>query len=171
MMLKTLLVSTAVVFMATLSAVSAAIPGKTGALISASKYCIFLPPKYGGGISENEDRAVAFCNQPIPTAPQARILPAGFIKSVHLIRNTRKKWVQITGKIDRTKYGLSSRDEGGQYDIKAPQGASYDGYKYFVEFVEPDVNIYCLRVCTHKADCPTNKSTRGCKEVLGGNYS
>ncbi|KAF9900208.1 hypothetical protein EC991_007776 [Linnemannia zychae] len=171
MMLKTLLASAAIAFVATLSTVSAGIPGQTGALISADEYCIFLPPKYGGGISENEDSAIAFCNKAIPSAPKAKILPAGFIKSVHLTRNTQKQWVQITGKIDRTKYGLSSKDGGGQYDIKAPPGASYADYKYFVELVEPDINIYCLRVCKNKADCPVNKSTYGCEKVLGGDYS
>ncbi|KAF9122072.1 hypothetical protein BGW39_010051 [Mortierella sp. 14UC] len=171
MMLKTLLASTAIAFVATLSTVSAGIAGQTGALISINEYCIFLPPKAGGGISESEDSAIAFCNKPIASAPKAKILPAGFIKSIHLTRNTQKQWVQITGRIDRTKYRLSSKDGGGQYDIKAPQGASYAGYKYFVELVEPDSNIYCLRVCKNKADCPVHRSTYGCKSVLGGDYS
>ncbi|KAH7055363.1 hypothetical protein BKA57DRAFT_453633 [Linnemannia elongata] len=167
MMLKTLLASSLVALAATLSTVSAGIAGQTGALISSSEYCIFLPPKYGGDIAESEDVAIAFCNKAIATAPKAKILPTGFIKSVHLVRNTQKGWVQITGRIDRTKYGLSKNDGGGQYDIKAPPGGSYAGYKYFVQLVEPDSNIYCLRVCTNKADCPTGKSTYGCKGVLG----
>ncbi|KAF9921221.1 hypothetical protein FBU30_008787 [Linnemannia zychae] len=171
MMLKTLLASATVALVATLSTVSAGIPGQTGALISTDEYCIFLPPKYGGDIAESEDSAIAFCNKDIATAPKAKILPPGFIKSIHITRNTQKGWVQITGKIDRTKYGLKSNDGGGQYDIKAPQGASYDGYNYFVQLVEPDINIYCLRVCKQKADCPVNKSTYGCKSVLGGDYS
>ncbi|KAF9577058.1 hypothetical protein BGW38_007982, partial [Lunasporangiospora selenospora] len=31
--------------------------GQTGAIISQTDFCLFLPPKYGGGIAENEDRA------------------------------------------------------------------------------------------------------------------
>lgn len=170
-MLKTLLASSLVALAATLSTVSAGIPGQTGALISETEYCIFLPPKYGGGIAENEDVAIAFCNKAIPSAPKAKILPAGFIKSIHMSRNTQKGWVQITGRIDRSKYGLSKNDGGGQYDIKAPRGASYAGYNHFVELVEPDSNIYCLRVCKEKVDCNTGKSTYGCKKVLGGDYS
>ncbi|KAK3814531.1 MAG: hypothetical protein JOS17DRAFT_760690 [Linnemannia elongata] len=167
MMLKTLLASSLVALATTLSTVSAGMAGKTGALISAHEYCIFLPPKYGGNIADSEDVAIAFCNKPIRTAPKAKILPKDFIKSVHLVRNTQKGWVQITGRIDRSKYGLSKKDEGGQYDTRAPRGASYAGYKYFVQIVEPDSDIYCLRACKNKADCPTNKSTRGCQGVLG----
>ncbi|KAG0315443.1 hypothetical protein BGZ97_008234 [Linnemannia gamsii] len=169
-MLKTLLASSLVALAATLSTVSAGVPGQTGALISATEYCIFLPPEYGGGIAENEDHAIAFCNKDIASAPKAKILPAGFIKSVHFVRNTQKDWVQITGRIDRTKYGLKNSDGGGQYDIKAPRGASYAGYKYFVELVEPDKNTYCLRACKEKRDCNTGKSTYGCEGVLGKGF-
>ncbi|KAG0297107.1 hypothetical protein BGZ96_007658 [Linnemannia gamsii] len=170
-MLKTLLASSLVALAATLSTVSAGIPGQTGALISDKEYCIFLPPKYGGGISESEDVAIAFCNKPISSAPKAKILPAGFIKSIHFVHNTKKGYVQITGQIDRTKYGLNKKDGGGQYDIKAPRGASYAGYNHFVELIEPDIGRYCLRVCKEKADCNTGKSTYGCEGVIGGDYS
>ncbi|KAK3837171.1 MAG: hypothetical protein JOS17DRAFT_733342 [Linnemannia elongata] len=172
MMLKTLLASSLVALAATLSTVSAAIPGKIGVLTSSSEYCIFLPPKSGGNIADSEDVALAFCNKDIHAATNSKRLPAGFIKSVHLVRNTQKGWVQITGRIDRTKYGLSKNDGGGQYDIKAPPGSSYVDYKYYVQLIEPDSNIYCLRVCKNKIDCPTNKSTKGCTGVLGpGDYS
>ncbi|KAF8952750.1 hypothetical protein BGZ46_003383 [Entomortierella lignicola] len=149
----------------------ATVTGQTAALISASEYCLFLPPKYGGNISDNEDRAVAFCNKNITTAPKAGTLPTGFIKSIHFVQNTSKDYVQITGRIDRTKYGLSSKDGGGQYDMKAPVGSKCAGYTSFVQLIEPDAQIYCLRCCKTKSDCPTNKSTDGCKAVLGGDYS
>ncbi|KAF9085429.1 hypothetical protein BGX29_000828 [Mortierella sp. GBA35] len=170
MMLKTFLASS-IALVASMAVVSAGVPGQTGALISTDEYCIFLPPKYGGGIAENEDSAIAFCNKPIATAPKAKILPPGLIKSIHLTRNTAAGWVQITGKIDGSKYGLSAKDGGGQYDIKAPVGASYDGYKHFVELIEPDINRYCLRVCKNKGDCNTGRSTYGCEKVVPGDYS
>ncbi|KAG0322767.1 hypothetical protein BGZ99_003155 [Dissophora globulifera] len=149
----------------------ATVTGQTAALISASQYCIFLPPKKGGNIADNEDKAVAFCNKAISTAPKAGILPTGFIKSIHFVHDTTKNYVQITGKIDRSKYSLSASDGGGQYDMKAPVGSHCAGYTSFVQLIEPDEQIYCLRCCKNKADCPTNKSTKGCKAVLGGSYS
>ncbi|KAF8920462.1 hypothetical protein EDD21DRAFT_391375 [Dissophora ornata] len=151
--------------------VSLAVTGQTAALISASQYCLFLPPKAGGNISDNEGRAVAFCNEAISTAPKAGTLPTGFIKSVHFVHNTSKNYVQITGRIDRSKYSLSKNDGGGQYDMKAPVGSHCAGYTSFVQLIEPDAQIYCLRCCMTKTDCPTGKSTDGCEAVLGGNYS
>ncbi|KAF9435028.1 hypothetical protein BGZ76_007007 [Entomortierella beljakovae] len=171
---KSFLISASAI-LAVLSLTSAApaerVKGQTAAVISATDFCIFLPPVRGGGIAEHEDDAVAFCTKPIPTAPNAGILPAGFIKTAHFVKNTSKDYVQVTGRIDRRKYGLSSGDGGGQYDIKAPVGSKCAGYRYYVELVEPDINVYCMRCCKNKKDCPVNKSTYGCKRVLGGDYS
>ncbi|KAI7820922.1 hypothetical protein BC939DRAFT_213021 [Gamsiella multidivaricata] len=169
---NSLLVSSILVALASVvTAAPAKVTGQTAAVISAKKFCIFLPPKYGGGISESEDSAVAFCTEPISSAPKAGTLPAGFIKTTHFVTNTQKGYVQVTGRIDRSKYGLSSKDGGGQYDIKAPVGSKCAGYNYYVELVEPDSQRYCIRCCKNKADCPVNKSTYGCEAVLGGDYS
>ncbi|KAF9351054.1 hypothetical protein BGX26_010844 [Mortierella sp. AD094] len=146
--------------------------GQTGVILSQTDFCIFLPPKFGGDIAANEDRAVAFCTKPnLPGATNAQVLPAGFIKTAHFVTNTQKGYVQITGRIDRSKYGLSANDGGGQYDMRAPVGALCNGYKSFVQLTEPDAQIYCIRCCQNKADCPVNKSTYGCEKVLGGDYS
>ncbi|KAF9360080.1 hypothetical protein BGX34_007972 [Mortierella sp. NVP85] len=147
-------------------------PGQIGVILDSDNYCIFLPPEEGGDIAANEDRAVAFCNKPnMPGAPEARVLPEGFIQSVHFVSNTQKNYVQITGRFDRSKYGLSAKDGGGQYDMRAPVGAACNGYNAFVQLTEADDQIYCIRCCKNKADCPVNRSTQGCVRVLGGDYS
>ncbi|KAF9993091.1 hypothetical protein BGZ79_002310 [Entomortierella chlamydospora] len=145
--------------------------GQTGVILSQTDFCIFLPPKFGGDIAANEDRAVAFCTKPNLPGANAQVLPAGFIKSAHFVTNTQKGYVQVTGLFDRTKYGLSAKDGGGQYDMRAPVGALCSGYKSFVQLTEPDTQMYCIRCCQNKADCPVNKSTYGCEKVLGGDYS
>ncbi|KAF9356350.1 hypothetical protein BGX26_005388 [Mortierella sp. AD094] len=145
--------------------------GQTAALISDTEYCIFLPPEQGGNIADNEDRAVAFCNVAIETAPNAGIIPQGLIQSLHFVENTDEGWVQITGRLDPSAYGLSSDDQGGQYDMRAPVGASYPGYNAFVQITEPNSGTYCLRVCKNESDCPVNKSEYGCETVIGGDYS
>ncbi|KAG0216320.1 hypothetical protein B0O80DRAFT_471983 [Mortierella sp. GBAus27b] len=146
--------------------------GKAAAIESADRFCIFLPPQPGGGIAEHEDDATAFCTVAnVNGATGAQVLPRGFIQTAHFTENKSKKWVQVTGRMDGKKYSLSKSDEGGQYDTKAPLGASCFGYNYFVELVEPDSDIYCIRCCVNKADCPVNKSTYGCEKVLGGDYS
>lgn len=146
--------------------------GQTGAIWDANDFCIFLPPSYGGDISANEDKAVAFCTKDnVYGATKARVLPAGFIQSAHFVSNPSKGYVQVTGRMDRSKYGLSSKDGGGQYDMRAPVGATCAGYASFVQLTEPDAQIYCIRCCKNKSDCPVNRSTYGCKSVLGGDYS
>ncbi|KAF9978956.1 hypothetical protein BGZ73_007843 [Actinomortierella ambigua] len=145
--------------------------GQTAAMNNVRDFCWFLPPVVGGNIAANEDRAVAFCTRDQKNAPNANIFPAGFIQSAHWVANTTNHWVQVTGRFNPDKYKLSRKDGGGQYDIKAPVGSKCAGYNYYVNMVEPDTGIYCMRCCANKLDCPVNKSTYGCKHVLGGNYA
>ncbi|KAG0322769.1 hypothetical protein BGZ99_003157 [Dissophora globulifera] len=143
--------------------------GQVASVQSQSDFCFFLPPMFGGGISQNEDRAVAFCTTPLAKAPGARIFPSGFIQSAHFA--TGNGYVQVTGRIQGSAYGLSASDGGGQYDRRAPVGASCAGYNYFVNLIEPNNNIYCMRCCNEKKDCNTGKSEYGCEAVISGNYS
>ncbi|KAG0046352.1 hypothetical protein BGZ83_008494, partial [Gryganskiella cystojenkinii] len=144
--------------------------GQIGALISESEYCLFLPKNKNGNVAESEDDAVAFCSQDISSAPGAQTLPDGFVASTHFVTNEEHGWVQLTGRLNTEVY-LAKDDEGGQYDTRAPIGASYAGYVAFVQITEPDSGIYCIRACKKKSDCPVNRSTYGCVEVLGGDYS
>ncbi|KAG0051534.1 hypothetical protein BGZ83_003575 [Gryganskiella cystojenkinii] len=104
-------------------------------------------PEKAGTISENEDKAIAFCTRKLMDAPGAQIFPEGFIESAHFKENKEKNWVQGT---DRTTPGIFSwrkKDGGDQYDIKAQIGAACANYRYFVNIVEPDGSIYCARCC------------------------
>lgn len=89
--------------------------GQTGVILNQSDFCIFLPPMRGGGIAENEDKAVAFCTKPNLPGANAQTLPAGFIQTAHFVSNTAKGYVQVTGRMDGSKYGLKKNDGGGQY--------------------------------------------------------
>ncbi|KAF9332473.1 hypothetical protein BG006_004647 [Podila minutissima] len=123
----------------------------------------------GDDIAQNEDRAVAFCTQNSPLAPKARLFPEGFIRSAHFAQGDG--YVQVTGKIDHAKYGLSDHDQGGQYDMKAPVGSACAGYSSYVNLIEPHSDIFCIRCCKNKKDCNTGKSTYGCEAVIPGDYS
>ncbi|KAI8354446.1 hypothetical protein B0O80DRAFT_426470 [Mortierella sp. GBAus27b] len=138
---------------------------------SNGRFCLLMPPRLGGGISENENRAISWCTNSIGTVPNARILPSGFIVSKHFYTNPSGRYTQVTGRFNRDKFDLSRHDHGGQNDPNHPSGAKCVGYEFFVELVEPDVQHYCLRCCHHRVDCPTDKSTKGCKVVIPGNYS
>ncbi|KFH74074.1 hypothetical protein MVEG_01287 [Podila verticillata NRRL 6337] len=144
-------------------------PGQIVQITSATNWCMMMPPVRGGDIAQNEDRAVAFCTQDSPLAPKARLFPDGFIRAAHFAQGDG--YVQITGKIDHTKYGLSDNDQGGQYDLKAPVGSFCAGYSSYVNLIEPHADIFCIRCCKNKKDCNTGKSTYGCKVVVPGDYS
>ncbi|KAK3844535.1 MAG: hypothetical protein J3R72DRAFT_438240 [Linnemannia gamsii] len=151
---------------------SAAASGKPGQIVqitSASNWCMMMPPQAGGDIAANEDRAIAFCTNPSSSAPGAKLFPEGFIQSANFASGNG--YVQITGKIDSSKYSLSSEDQGGQYDIRAPVGSACSGYNHFVNLIEPHSNTMCIRCCKEKKDCNTGKSTYGCAYVIPGDYS
>ncbi|KAF9433493.1 hypothetical protein BGZ76_009397 [Entomortierella beljakovae] len=143
----------------------AQIKGQIAALDSSDSYCFFLPPMVGGDIALNEDRAIAFCNKPNARAPGAKIFPPGFVLTAHWA--TGKDWVQITGQIDPVQYSLSPCDLGGQYDIRAPVGATCAGFKHFVNVIEPETGVYGMRCCQEKLDCDVNHSEYGVRRIYG----
>ncbi|KAG0255414.1 hypothetical protein DFQ27_006275 [Actinomortierella ambigua] len=149
--------------------------GQIAAVNNKKDFCWFLPPNRGDKISSNEHRAVAFCTNKrvLKDAPNANLFPKGFIQSANWAANTTKarEWVQVTGRFNPDLYGLSREDGGGQYDQVAPRGAQCAGYRYWVNFIEPNEGIYCMRCCKNKLDCPRNKSHKGCRSVLGGNFA
>lgn len=46
-----------------------------------------------------------------------------------------------------------------------------NGYKYWVNMLEPDVNQYCIRCCKSQSDCNLGLSTYGCERIIPGDYS
>ncbi|KAI8606271.1 hypothetical protein EDD21DRAFT_296923, partial [Dissophora ornata] len=151
-----------------LFAVGASAQGQIASLEAADNYCFFLPPTVGGDIAANEDAAIAFCNKANPNAPGSKIFPDGFVLSAHWASGDG--WVQITGQIDPTKYSLNPCDAGGQYDIRAPVGATCAGYGYFVNVIEPTDGVYGMKCCQNKGDCNVSQSTYGVRVIFGSQY-
>ncbi|KAF0452382.1 88 kda immunoreactive mannoprotein mp88 [Gigaspora margarita] len=116
-------------------------------------FCSFLPRESGQTIGSSASNAVAYCSENTTNAPNARIFPDGFILTKHFASGDG--YVQITGLIDGSIY-VDPNDGGGQYDIKAPDGAQCTGYDTFVNLVEPDVGHFCIRCCKDSASdkCP-----------------
>ncbi|KAG0760393.1 hypothetical protein G6F57_008585 [Rhizopus arrhizus] len=133
---------------------------------SSSEFCSFMPPHSGDDVGGTEDDGIPMCTS---SGLGGQTFPTGFIKSSHYVKTS--SYVQVTGKIDRSKYGLSSSDGGGQYDNKDIDGVTCNGYKYFVNLIEPDANQFCIRCCKNQADCKLNISTKGCESIVPGNYS
>lgn len=117
------------------------------AVRSSSDFCLFLPPRPGLEVAINEDNGIPFCTKK-NLVPHAKEFPRGFIKGHHF--NATREYVQVTGYFDRSKYKLSPKDGGGQYDSHAkhkPIGAMCKGYPYFVSLIEPDIQRFCIRCC------------------------
>ena len=77
----------------------------------------------------------------------------GFITSAHLIETA--DYVQVSGNMDNSKYGLDPTDGGGQYDSAlggSRPGSKCAGYPSYLEYVEPDQSRYCLRCCKKDDD-------------------
>lgn len=147
----------------------AARPGQIVTVESADVFCSFLPTLPGQSISDSEGSAIAFCTEDSTNAPGAITFPTGFIKSAHFSKTDT--YVQITGTMDGSKYHLDPSDGGGQYDTNAPAGAICTGYKNFVNLVEPDNGLYCIRCCQNTGECDVGKSTIGCATIVPGDYS
>ncbi|KAI8580845.1 hypothetical protein K450DRAFT_234853 [Umbelopsis ramanniana AG] len=149
-------------------------PSHLTAVVNADTLCFFLPPSSGGDIADSEKTAVAFCES-ASDAPGAKAFPSGFITSSHYKAATgTAAYVQYTGTINPSTYGLKSTDEGGQYDNHgsgSPPGSVCAGYPYYVNLVEPAEKDYCIRCCQNSADCPTGRSSAGCQSIVPGTYS
>jgi hypothetical protein len=95
-------------------------PSKLTVVVNSNTLCFFLPPSSGGDIADSEKTAVAFC-QSASDAPGAKAFPSGFITSSHYAAGTGTAsgaaYVQYTGTINPSSYGLSSSDEGGECNV------------------------------------------------------
>ncbi len=158
---------------------TAATSGKTVVVKDNKHFCLFLP-KHGQTVADSETNAKPSCTVQ-GLASGASTLPSGAV-SAHEVKNAN--FIQITGRLDVQKLGLHASDGGGQYDNYAspstphgsPSGASCQGYKYFVEQVEPDAHRYCIRCCNEVSKnlgdahsvCIENHSTAGCAAIMPG---
>ncbi|KAF7729956.1 hypothetical protein EC973_003369 [Apophysomyces ossiformis] len=145
--------------------------GQIAQVVDATNFCVFLPPEDSVDriISNTEWNAQAFCMGNTPLATNAGKIPEGFIQSAHFVATD--KYVQITGQIDPSKARLDPKDDGGQYDIKAPNGSSCAGWKFYVNLIEPTTNTWCMRCCNDKYTCNRGISEKGCQRIVPGDYS
>lgn len=87
--------------------------GYTIKLNSGTAFCSFLPPHPGDDVGGTEENGIPFCSTS-SLSSSGKVFPSGFIKSAHFVQQAN--YVQVTGRMDRSKYQLSSSDGGGQYD-------------------------------------------------------
>ncbi|CAO3595822.1 unnamed protein product [Absidia cylindrospora] len=147
------------------------VAGQISQVVDANNFCVYLPPpdSVDRNIADTEWNAQAFCMGNTPKALKANKMPEGFIQSAHFI--TTDKYIQVTGQIDPTKANLNVTDDGGQMDVAAPKGSICDGWKFYVNMIEPIGKTYCMRCCNDKVTCNRGISQKGCAHVIPGDYS
>ncbi|KAJ7489130.1 hypothetical protein FB451DRAFT_1522404 [Mycena latifolia] len=142
------------------------------------------------GDSERPGGMQAYCSPDGRYSPTQGLLPTDFWTRIVL-----KNGMGVSGQRPPSKLKLSccltvtgyirvasldrlnATDDGGQYDSSGgdcglgnPQGSVCLGYKHYVELLGPSAARACIRCCDDAADCPTNRDTAGCPEVISGDY-
>ncbi|CAE6428632.1 unnamed protein product [Rhizoctonia solani] len=159
-----------------------AAPDNTVLIESATKYCMVMPRKAHTDIGDSETPGGmrVYCSASARTDNSQGLFPDSFWKKVTYKSGTGKKgkkYVQLTGRINKGFSQLNDNDGGGQYDSSGgaggkgnPQGSVCKGYAHYVQLVEPDVSRACIRCCQDYDDCPLDKDTAGCPSVIPGTY-
>ncbi|KAB5592793.1 putative effector protein [Ceratobasidium theobromae] len=160
-----------------------AAPDNTVLIRSETEYCMIMPrqPHTNIGDSESDGQMQAFCSALAQSNLSQGVFPDSFWHSVTFASGTGQSgqpYVQLTGCINPGFSQLNDGDGGGQYDSSGgdggqgnPQGSACEGYNHYVELVEPDVGRACIRCCNDYNDCPLDRDTAGCPNVIQGNYS
>ncbi|KAK7685305.1 hypothetical protein QCA50_011668 [Cerrena zonata] len=150
---------------------------------SVDKHCMIMPrdPHTDIGDSEHPGGMKTYCTPAGRYDSQQGQLPADFWSNVEFKTGTSSsggRFAQLTGCIRPSHLSrLNPGDGGGQYDSSGgaggrgnPEGSVCLGYNHYVELVEPAANRACIKCCDNFNDCPVNKDTQGCPNVIQGNY-
>ncbi|KAH7908896.1 hypothetical protein BJ138DRAFT_1136880 [Hygrophoropsis aurantiaca] len=138
-------------------------------------FALLLPATSGELISEAENDGQSYCT-PGATGCTS-YMPDGLITAAAVSKAPDGSWIQITGCMDSSKFHFATNDDGGQFDVRFPNGAqcSFGGYgASFIEQVEPSANRFCLRCCSSADDqtnCNSHQDTAGCPQAIPGTYT
>ncbi|KAK3815454.1 MAG: hypothetical protein J3Q66DRAFT_370786 [Benniella sp.] len=149
-----------------LIAVAAADPTTRVTIHEWERFCLLLPPSPGSDIADSLEESVSYCTSRTPQVRYAKDMPPGFITSYNYYQALDLSYSQVTGTIDPAAFSLSASDNGGMASRELPSGAQCIGYRHFIQFVEPNEKVFCIRCCHRESDCPTDQSDKGCKIIL-----
>ncbi|KAJ3039561.1 hypothetical protein HDV00_012137 [Rhizophlyctis rosea] len=153
-------------------------------VLSATKFCFFLPPEQGQTVGESEGNpwdaannataksrfAVSYCTElGMPGTDGARLMPSGCIKSAHFTQGVDQ--VQVTGTIDPEKCNNVVKDGGGFYDlslyVNSPPGGMCYNYGGFINILNTADAIYCIRCCKDpNNNCGVDQGNSGCGAAM-----
>ncbi|KIP05941.1 hypothetical protein PHLGIDRAFT_481669 [Phlebiopsis gigantea 11061_1 CR5-6] len=151
--------------------------GTTVHIASEHDFALLLPGRHGELISDAEADGVALCTPGSgDSACTGSRMQDGFIAAAAVAHADDGSWIQVTGCLDVSKSHLDPSDEGGQFDVRFPNGAqcTFGGYAAsFIEQVEPGTSRFCLRCCASANDqvhCNSHRDREGCVNAIPGTY-
>ncbi|KAF9297860.1 hypothetical protein BGZ74_009622 [Mortierella antarctica] len=135
---------------------------------SADNFCTFMTGYGVDPVAPNEGCAGVYCHGTVKNGAQP--MPKGYILSTNYLKNAT--YVQVTGCIDSSVWAQNPLDDGGQMDSHG-WPYSCQGWAKFVSLIEPATNTFCIRCCDkdNNVDCNTSISTKGCWNVIPGQYT
>jgi len=151
-------------------------PSTTVHIKDEKDFAILLPGSPEELVSDAESNGISFCTSGSTDSSCTRRMQNGFITAAAVSRAEDGSWIQVTGCMDTSKSSLSPSDDGGQFDVRYPNGAqcTFGGYAAsFIEQVEPSSNRFCLRCCKDSNDqhnCNSHQDTAGCVTAVPGTY-
>ncbi|KAN0093429.1 hypothetical protein V8E55_004213 [Tylopilus felleus] len=140
----------------------------------SNAFALLLPQTSGEMVSDAEQDGVAYCTD---ESGCGNPFPTGFITGAAYSAAGDGTYVQITGCMDSSKFPFADNDDGGQFDVRYPNGAqcTFGGYgASFIEQVEPSANRFCLRCCKSADDqqnCNSHQDRAGCPMAVPGTYA
>ncbi|KIJ11718.1 hypothetical protein PAXINDRAFT_84095 [Paxillus involutus ATCC 200175] len=138
-----------------------------------NEFALLLPGNDGELISDAEDDGVVFCTS---GSGCANPFPTGFITGSAVEEAADGSYIQITGCMDSSQFPFAQGDDGGQFDVRFPNGAqcTFGGFgASFIEQVEPDADRFCMRCCKNADDqenCNSHQDRAGCPVAIPGTY-
>ncbi|KAK0458826.1 uncharacterized protein EV420DRAFT_1540743 [Desarmillaria tabescens] len=143
-------------------------------ITDTSDFAILVPRSANESVSSSENDAIAYCSS---GSSCSNTLPDGFITAAKVYTSSEGSYIQITGCMNPSKMSMSSIDEGGQFDVRYPNGAqcTFGGYgASFIEQLEPSAGRFCLRCCASPNDqtnCNSHQDRAGCLVAVPGTYN
>ncbi|KAF7791717.1 hypothetical protein EIP86_002741 [Pleurotus ostreatoroseus] len=112
-------------------------PLTTVHITSEEDFALLLPNHPGELVSDAESDGVAFCTPGSTDAScSGRLMQRGFVRAAAIERAGDGAWIQVTGCLDPSKSSLDPADDGGQFDVRFPQGAQCAFGGFGASFIE-----------------------------------
>ncbi|KIY47349.1 hypothetical protein FISHEDRAFT_45528, partial [Fistulina hepatica ATCC 64428] len=116
-------------------------PLTTVMINSETQFALLLPDQQGELVSDAEDDGVAYCTPAQaqandPEHPCTHVMQDGFVTAAAVETSPDGAYIQVTGCLNPVLSTLLPSDDGGQFDVRFPDGAQCAFGGYGASFIE-----------------------------------